>query len=108
MRPITDDLVHEVTTRIVEHYHPERIIAFGSYARREHGPDSDLDLIVEMESAKPFWERTIEAGKLFVRRDWALDLLVYTPEEFAHEQSVWGTFPQMIADEMKVLYERPT
>lgn len=108
MRPITDDLVHEVTTRIVEHFQPERIIAFGSYARREHGPDSDLDLIVEMESAKPFWERTIEVGKLFVPRDWALDLLVYTPEEFAQEQSVWGTFPQMIADEMKVLYERPT
>lgn len=107
IRPITEDLVQEVTQKIVERFNPKRIIAFGSYARGEHDPESDLDLIVELESDKPFWERTIEVGKLFVPRDWALDLLVYTPEEFADEQKVFGTFPQMISDEMKVLYERP-
>jgi|SRR5579859_5629869 len=108
MRPITDDLVQEVTARIVARFHPKRIIAFGSYARGEYSSNSDLDLIVEMESDKPFWERTIEVGKLFVPRDWALDLLVYTPAEFAEEEQIWGTFPQMIAQETKVLYERPT
>lgn len=108
IRPITDDLVQEVTQKIVERFNPKRIIAFGSYARGEHGPESDLDLIVELESDKPFWERTIEVGKLFVPRDWALDLLVYTPEEFVEHKQVFGTLVSLIKDEAKVLYERPT
>jgi predicted nucleotidyltransferase len=107
IRAITDDLVQEVTQKIVERFKPKRIIAFGSYARGQQSRHSDLDLIVELESEKPFWERTIEVGRLFVPRDWALDLLVYTPEEFAEEQRCFGTLPQMISDEMKVLYERP-
>jgi predicted nucleotidyltransferase len=108
IRPITDELVQEVTRKIVERFNPKRIIAFGSYARGEGGPDSDLDLIVELESEKPFWERTIGVGKLFVPRDWALDLLVYTPEKFAEHKQVWGTLVSLITDEAKVLYERPT
>jgi predicted nucleotidyltransferase len=106
MRPITDELVREVTQLIVARFNPKRIIAFGSYARGEHGPDSDLDLIVEMESDKSFWERSNEVGRLFIPRDWALDLLVYTPEELATEKDIWGTLPQMIEAEEKVLYER--
>jgi len=35
-----------VVRRIVEAAHPERIVLFGSAARRESGPDSDLDLLV--------------------------------------------------------------
>jgi predicted nucleotidyltransferase len=107
MRPITDELVYEVTRVIVDRFHPKRIIAFGSYARGEQGPDSDLDLIVEMESDKSFSERTAEVAKLFIPRDWAMDLLVYTPEELASEKGVWGTLPQMIEAEKRVLYERP-
>lgn len=106
MRPITDELVYEVTRLIVDGFHPKRIIAFGSYARGEQGPDSDLDLLVEMESEKSFSERTAEVGKLFVPRDWALDLLVYTPEELAAEKGIWGTLPQMVEAEERVLYER--
>ena len=108
MRAITDELVREVTQKIVERFNPKRVIAFGSYARGEHDPESDLDLIVELESEKPFWERTIEVGRLFVPRDWALDLLVYTPEEFAEHQQVWGTLVSLISEEAKVLYERPS
>ena len=108
LTPISDQLVEEIVTRIVEKFHPKRVIAFGSYARGEHGPDSDLDLIVEMESDKPFWERTLAVSELFVPRDWALDLLVYTPQELADETAIWGTLPQMIEKEARVLYERPS
>lgn len=107
LRPITDELVREITDRIVEQFHPRRIIAFGSYARGEHGPDSDLDLIVEMETDKPFFERMAEVSSIFGLRNWPMDLIVYTPEEFAERQRVWGTLVSLIQDEAKVLYERP-
>jgi hypothetical protein len=36
-----------------------------------------------------------------------LDLLVYTPEEFARYQSVPGSFTHTVAHEGKILYARP-
>ena len=42
---ITDELVQQIAKRIVQQFNPERIIAFGSYARGEHDSDSDLDLL---------------------------------------------------------------
>jgi len=66
----------------VQSFHPNRIIAFGSYARGEQKPDSDLDLIVEMESSEPFYLRGLGIVTLFRDRRWAMDLLVCTPNEF--------------------------
>jgi predicted nucleotidyltransferase len=41
-----DDTVVEVVRRLVEHYRPERIYLFGSSARGDARPDSDLDFLV--------------------------------------------------------------
>ena len=98
--------MRDVTRKIAETFHPHRIIAFGSYARGEQKPDSDLDLIVEMESDKPFYERGLGIAALFRDRRWALDLLVYTPNEFAFLKQVFGTLPYSVEREGKVLYER--
>ena len=106
-QPITDELVRDITHKIVESCHPRRIIAFGSYARGEHTHDSDLDLIVEMETEKPFYERGLGIAALFRNRKWAMDLLVYTPEEFDDLRQVFGSLPYSATREGKVLYERP-
>jgi hypothetical protein len=47
MIPVTDDVLKEITEKIVGAVHPKMIILFGSHARGTAGPDSDLDLIVE-------------------------------------------------------------
>ncbi|MBH0185097.1 MAG: nucleotidyltransferase domain-containing protein [Nitrospira sp.] len=36
--------------RIVERFHPERVILFGSHARGTAGPQSDVDLLVVMQA----------------------------------------------------------
>ena len=41
-------LLHELVRRIVDAVHPLRIILFGSAARGEMGPNSDLDTLVIM------------------------------------------------------------
>ncbi|PYY14311.1 MAG: nucleotidyltransferase domain-containing protein [Acidobacteria bacterium] len=104
--PITEELVQEIARKIVENVHPRRIIAFGSYARGEHKSDSDLDLIVEMETDKPFYERGMPIAALFRDRRWAMDLLVYTPEEFAEQRRVSGSLLSTVEREGKVIYER--
>ena len=41
------EVIGEMTRRLVEFYRPVRIYLFGSEARGEAGPDSDLDFLVE-------------------------------------------------------------
>lgn len=53
VRPFTQEsvlaeIVPEMTRRIVEAVHPVRVILFGSAARGQMGPDSDLDVLVVM------------------------------------------------------------
>lgn len=43
---ISDAVVEQVVERLVEFYRPEKIYLFGSAARGEYGPDSDLDFLV--------------------------------------------------------------
>lgn len=42
------DILNEMVRRIVAVAHPVRIILFGSAARGEMGPDSDVDLLMVM------------------------------------------------------------
>src|SRR5436309_15631333 len=43
---VSDDLLSQMAQVIVREGKPERIILFGSHARGEARPDSDLDLLV--------------------------------------------------------------
>jgi len=44
-------LLDEIVRRVVEVAHPDRIILFGSAARGDMGPDSDVDLLVVKSGA---------------------------------------------------------
>jgi predicted nucleotidyltransferase len=43
---LSEKMLQEIVRRIVAAVQPEKIILFGSAAREEMGPDSDLDLLV--------------------------------------------------------------
>ena len=97
--------VDEIVRRIVAACHPRRIVMFGSRARGNAALDSDLDLFVEMETDLPPPERRREICRLFGQRKWAMDVVVYTPEEAARIKDVVGTLLYVIEREGKVLYE---
>lgn len=102
---IDQKLLEKVTNTIVERFHPRRIILFGSRARGEARPDSDVDLFVEMESTRRPPERTIEVSSVFGLRPWPLDVVVYTPDEVKRLRRVRGTLLSVIEREGTVLYE---
>jgi predicted nucleotidyltransferase len=56
---------------------------FGSYGTSEFGRDSDIDLILVVDTAEPFLDRPLEFPDLIDLVP-STDLLVYTPEEFAN------------------------
>jgi predicted nucleotidyltransferase len=52
----------ELLNRVVDYFHPLRIVLFGSLARDEAGPDSDIDLLVILDDDAPADELTLRAG----------------------------------------------
>jgi predicted nucleotidyltransferase len=75
----------EIVRRLVETAQPEEIILFGSWARGEGRPDSDIDLlIIEATPFGPERSRLREIGRLDAalgRLPYATDLLVYSRDE---------------------------
>jgi predicted nucleotidyltransferase len=104
---LTEETLREIADKIVTAIHPQAIILFGSLARGEAGPESDLDLMVIKESDKPRFERYAEVRRLFRGMGIGMDILVYTPDEFAQFQSVPGSLTYAVAHEGRVLYGRP-
>jgi predicted nucleotidyltransferase len=85
-------LLDEVVRRIVEVAQPERIILFGSAARGEMGPDSDLDLLL-IKADVPH-KRTLAAQVTHALRGLrhAFDIIVATPDEIDR----YGESPALI------------
>ena len=42
-------LAHSMAQRIVQKFAPQKVIMFGSTARGEDGPNSDIDLLVALD-----------------------------------------------------------
>ena len=60
-------LLHQMVDTIVREVSPEAIILFGSRARGDARPDSDVDLlIVETEPFSPQRSRRKEAARLYI------------------------------------------
>ncbi len=95
-------IVKVITTRLS----PRRIILFGSYAREEAGPDSDLDLLIELDPPLPSHGRSSRIKALFDAYPCPMDILVYTTEEIAYWQRAPASLVASVLREGKVLYER--
>ena len=87
-------------------HRPERIYLFGSWARGEGDDLSDVDLVMIMDSDKPFLERSLKVMKLLPTHLGAVDLMVYTPEEFRQMLLDGNAFAEMLLEEGKVIYGR--
>jgi predicted nucleotidyltransferase len=99
-------IVEEMVTRIVEHFHPQRVILFGSRARGEARADSDFDLLIIAPSDEPRWRRTVPIYRLLAGTGVPKDIVWWTPEEITEWHEVKSHFIHTVLREGKVLYER--
>ena len=84
---IANELINDISTKIVKNIDPDKIILFGSYANGKSNEDSDLDLIIVKQSELPRHKRGLEIRRLFYGLLVPMDLKVYTPEEYKSELS---------------------
>lgn len=96
--------IEEFAIAIAREFHPERIILFGSHARGNVGPDSDVDLLVIMaRNGKTPHEQAAEIY-LNCPSGFPVDILVRTSEEFEERLQMRDWFMRDIAREGVVLY----
>jgi predicted nucleotidyltransferase len=77
----------------------QRAVVFGSYARGTADAFSDLDLAVVMDTSLPRFERHRLLDELYSAVPMALDLLVFTPEEFLEGcSSRMGVFDRILRE----------
>ena len=85
---------------------PEQIILFGSYASGTPTPDSDVDLLVVMDTDAPSKDRSWSVSRLLLPRPFPVDILVKTPQEIEGALSKGDFFIRGILRQGKVLYEQ--
>ena len=79
---VTASDIDEVVRRIVDAAHPEKIILFGSAARGDMGPHSDLDFLI-IKAGAHRRELTDRIRRALRGVNAAVDLVVATPEDIA-------------------------
>jgi predicted nucleotidyltransferase len=103
---ISPRTIRAVANRIARQFRPQRIVLFGSYAYGSPRPESDVDLLVLMDTTlKP--SEQAQQIRQYLKPLFGLDLLVYTPEQFAQRLDWGDSFLQEVAARGKVLYESP-
>ncbi len=103
---ITSEVIQEIAWRIAAQFAPEKIILFGSRAWGNPSAESDVDLLVIMESDKRPARRSAEISMACRPPMVAMDILVRTPEEIQERLRIKDPFLLQILEKGKVLYER--
>lgn len=98
--------IREIVRTIVEHVQPEKILLFGSHARGQATPESDVDLLVVADMAGRRRERNRRVRGLFPCRRFGLDVFVYTPREFESQRGLVNSLGAIADREGVVVYER--
>lgn len=98
----------ELLRSVVAHFDPQRVIVFGSVARGEVGPDSDIDLVVVLDDDTPL-ERLGAQSVYEARKDYrrAVDILPCRAFKLWEQARAIGSFAHQVVHDGITVYERP-
>ncbi|MEO8596331.1 MAG: nucleotidyltransferase domain-containing protein [Candidatus Solibacter sp.] len=100
------ETIQEITRRLVEYYHPERVYIFGSAARGDDGPDSDLDFCVVLPDDAPGSFYRPGAREAIRGIGTAVDVVRWAVTDFdARATHVLASLPATVVREGRLLYD---
>lgn len=98
--------IRKIAERIRKAFNPEQVILFGSHARGDNVPDSDVDILVVMSFSDSKREAAVRVGSAVSDIRIPKDIIVTSPEEFKWRKEVAGTIERPASLEGIVLYAR--
>lgn len=103
---LTPQFLQEFVRRIVDAVDPARIILFGSYAYGTPHMDSDVDILVIMETDRPRHKRSVAINRVLAGLLIPKDILVYTPAEIDDWKDVPQAFVTQVLKKGVVIYDK--
>lgn len=102
-----EQAIAAITEQLIHYYRPERIYLFGSAARGDSGPDSDLDFCVVVADDAP--DELLRSGVIYsLLRSVGQpkDIVPWRRTDFdARAKHVLASLPAAIIREGKLLYD---
>lgn len=103
---ITQQILAEIIKRLVDNFHPHKIILFGSQSRQTADKHSDVDILVICSIKGKRRDLMVDMDLSLEGLDIARDIVILSPEEFEIDRQIPGTIARPAWKEGKVLYER--
>jgi predicted nucleotidyltransferase len=101
---ITEDLLNQMVQKIVHSFDVQQVILFGSHVWGTPQKESDVDLLVILESDLRPAQRSAQISLVCRPRNLPVDFLVKTPAEIAHRLKIGDPFLKRIFEQGRVLY----
>ena len=97
----------ELLDPVIACFRPRRVVLFGSAARSEAGPDSDIDLLVILDDNAPSEQLTLAAGYA-ARQSYrhAADVIPCRESVYRRKSRIAGSLAYHAAADGVVVYER--
>lgn len=107
MAKLDEALLNEMTNRLVQTFHPDKVILFGSHAWGTPDEASDIDLyVIVPESNERPLQRARRARACVGDVRVALDILVRTRAEADKYRHLYASLECQVFEKGRVLYER--
>lgn len=103
---ISEEILESATSRLVESFHPHKIILFGSCARGTAAAHSDADILVVCPFQGSRRALMTAMDRALRGLGFARDIVVLSPEEFERDRHIPGTVARPASREGKILYEQ--
>ncbi|MBI3538605.1 MAG: nucleotidyltransferase domain-containing protein [Chloroflexi bacterium] len=97
--------IHALARQIANNFHPEKIILFGSYAYGKPRSESDVDLLVVMDSSVRNVQQAVQISRA-LDYHFGLELLVRNSRQLQDRIALGDYFLREIVEKGKVLYAR--
>lgn len=99
--------IETMVHRIVERFHPLRVVLFGLHARGTATSQSDVDLLVVLADVKDKRRATVEIRRALGDLPVSKDIVVTTPEEIRRRGTLAGSVLLPALAEGRIVYEQP-
>jgi len=101
MNLLVENIVHTINRSIPV----KKIVLFGSLARGNPHPESDVDLLVIYDGELSKREVKLQIHHLFPHRDFSMDVFVLSSDEYERQKNIVSTVGRTAALEGVVYYE---
>jgi len=104
---MSPELLESIVKRIVDGYHPDKIILFGSYAYGTPTEESDIDLFIVKDDNRKSVDRFCEVMRILMDvKGIPIEPLIFTRTELSNRMNLKDDFIMEIMDKGRVMYER--